>query len=65
MNSVAYRTYLFLEDIYLKATDESADETAAMEMMGLIWNLLTKEEQDLLQARATAGENVKDTADAG
>lgn len=51
VNSVAYRTYLFLEAIYLAADDESKEETDALDTMDLIWNLLTKEEIESLRTR--------------
>lgn len=51
MTSVNYRTYLFLEEIYLKADDESREEQDALGLMDIVWNLLTTEEQNALDAR--------------
>lgn len=51
MTSVSLRTYLFLEDIYLKAGDETKDETEALGIMDIVWNLLSAEEQAFLDAR--------------
>lgn len=51
MTSVTYRAYVYLEDIYLKAEDESKEETDAHDLMYLIWNLLTTEEKHLLTSR--------------
>ena len=49
--SVTMKTYLFLEEIYLRAGDESKEEKDAKDIMDLIWNLLTSEEQDRLRSR--------------
>lgn len=49
--SVALRTYLYLEQTYLSADDESEDETEARAIMDLIWNLLSKEDHAFLDAR--------------
>jgi hypothetical protein len=51
MTSVPLRTYLFLEDIYLKAEDETKDETEALGIMDIVWNLLSAEEQAFLDSR--------------
>lgn len=51
MQSVTLRTYLFLEDIYLKAADESKDESDAQDVMDSIWNLLTVNEKEFLNSR--------------
>ncbi len=51
MQSVNLRTYLFLEGIYLAAGDETEDEQAALGLMDIVWNLLTKEEHAFLNSR--------------
>lgn len=46
--SVYLRTYLSLMAIYRDAADESLEETQALDLMNIVWNLLTKEEADFL-----------------
>jgi hypothetical protein len=53
--SVPFRTYLFLEGIYLSAGDESKEEKDALGIMDLVWNLLTSEERDVLDLRKNPG----------
>ena len=49
--SVALRTYLYLQAIYLGADDESKEEQDALAIMDTIWNLLTTEEHAFLDSR--------------
>jgi hypothetical protein len=49
--SVALRTYLFLEETYLAAGDESPEETEARGIMDLVWNLLSEQDRKYLDAR--------------
>jgi hypothetical protein len=51
METVYLRTYLFLEAIYIAAADESLEETQALDLMDIVWNLLTKEETAFLDSR--------------
>lgn len=45
------RTYLFLEAIYSSAAAESLEETQTLDLMDIVWKLLTKEEADFLNSR--------------
>lgn len=51
MESVYLRTYLFLEAIYSSAAAESLEETQTLDLMDIVWKLLTKEEADFLNSR--------------
>lgn len=62
MTSVNHKTYLFLEEIYLKAADESQEETDAFGLMGIVWNLLTVEEQASLSRRRYKYQNQNNDA---
>lgn len=51
MESVYLRTYQFLETIYGVAADESLEETQSLDLMDIVWNLLTDEEKAFLDCR--------------